>query len=78
MLAVAGLFTVGGVSEAVSSNSGNILNWIGAVFFGLCTIGFVYMIFFADFKMTPMETGSVGAADVYPSSGTGPMSVILR
>lgn len=52
MLAVAGLFTAGGVSEAVSSNSGNILDWIGAVFFGLCTIGFVYMIFFAGFEMT--------------------------
>jgi len=52
MLAVAGLFTVDGVGEAVSSNSGNILNWIGAVFFGLCTIGFVYMIFFAGFEMT--------------------------
>ena len=51
MLAVAGLFTVDGVAEAVSSNSGNILNWIGAGFFGLCTIGFVYMIFFAGFEM---------------------------
>ncbi len=52
LLAVAGLFTAGGVSEAVISGSGNILDWIGPVFFGLCTIAVVYMIFFADFKMT--------------------------
>jgi hypothetical protein len=52
MLVAAGLFTVGGVGEAVSSNSSNMSNWIGAVFFGLCTVGFVYVIFFAGFEMT--------------------------
>jgi hypothetical protein len=78
MLAASGLFTVGGVIEAVSSNSGNLSNWIGAAFFGLCTIGSVYIIFFASFEMTLDGDGFSWRGDAYTSSGNGPTCVILR
>ena len=50
LLAAGALFTAGGIVEAV--RSGNISYWIGAAFFGLCTVGFVYVIFVAHFEMT--------------------------
>jgi hypothetical protein len=51
-LAVAALFTIGGLGQAITSGSAGILDWIGVAFFGLCTAGFIYMTFFAGFEMT--------------------------
>jgi hypothetical protein len=52
LLAAAGLFTAAGFVENINAGSTGFLDWIGVAFFGLCTVGFAFMIFFARLEMT--------------------------
>jgi hypothetical protein len=47
-----GLVTIGALGQTITSHSTRLSDWFGVAFFGIATVLFAYMLFFAHFELT--------------------------